>query len=605
MAGLAGVNGGLRKPAWDGGLAVYAADRKKFPDFDDIRARLRFCPNDGRIWLDDQRMSLVHAKSLASLRRELIDTLGVDTARGLLTRMGYASGAQDADFARKVRSEQSLIDAFLVGPQLHMLEGAVSVEPLRVEIDVEKGHYYGEFIWSDSVELHCHLVNFGLSAQPVCWTQIGYAAGFTSVFMGRPILYRELECCGAGASRCRIVGKPIDDWHDSLEDLRYFQSEAFVNRVPRRAHAVSATFGSEPVPLSNDSTPSDGGDEMVGLSSGFNAACHNVKKVAGTQATVIFLGETGVGKELFARNLHAVSKRASGPFVAVNCAAIPETLVESELFGVEKGAYTGAFASRPGRFEWAEGGTLFLDEIGTLAMSAQGKLLRVLQSREIERVGDTRTRKVDVRVVAATNEDLKKKVQEGTFRSDLFYRLHVFPIHIPPLRERRDDLPLLMRHFLTKFSRMHERRITGFTERAIEALLDYDYPGNIRELENMIERAVILSGDDAPLDVFLLFKDSASPAPHGMNIDERGNLAASRHADRGMPELERIVDEAVDKQVPLDTVANAIMMTAVKRARGNLSAAAKMIGLTRPQLAYRLKNVPDVDTGTAEYTIKS
>jgi transcriptional regulator with GAF, ATPase, and Fis domain len=307
-----------------------------------------------------------------------------------------------------------------------------------------------------------------------------------------------------------------------------------------------------------------------------------VKKVATTSATVLFLGETGVGKELFARNLHRISPRAGGPFLAVNCAAIPESLLESELFGVEKGAYTGAQASRAGRFERANGGTIFLDEVGTLTLSAQAKLLRVLQTREVERVGDSRTRSVDVRVVAATNEDLRQKAADGRFRSDLFYRLNVFPIHIPPLRERRDDLPLLTGHFLNKFSRMHGRRIRGLTERAVRALLDYAFPGNIRELENMIERAVILSSDDAPLDVFLLFSDvvSATPPP-GVEVEPPGSTLA----------LEGAVRDALGRGVvSLGAVEATMLRAAVEQTHGNVAAAARILGLTRRQLAYRLKH---------------
>lgn len=553
-------------------------------DMEYLRNQLHFHPEDGRIWLGDQRMALIHVRSLAALRRELIDSLGADTARGLLTRMGYASGAQDAEMMRKVGKDRPLAEAFLAGPWLHMILGLVIVEPERVEIDIEKGHVYIEALWKDSIEVECHLMHYGPSAEPVCWMHLGRAIGWTTTILGHPILFRELECRGAGGANCRIIGKPLEEWGDNLEDLRYFQSEPFVNRGPSQVR----TPKSPAVPrLSGKTTTRERNqefDEMVGLSSGFNAATHLVRKVANTKATVLFLGETGAGKELFARNLHSVSDRATGPFVAVNCAAIPENLMEAELFGVEKGAFTGAIASRPGRFERADGGTLFLDEVGSLSLQAQGKLLRVLQTREIERVGDTRTRKVNVRLVAATNEDLKLRMKEGTFRSDLFYRLNVFPIRIPPLRDRRDDIPLLMRYFLAKFSRLHGKQVAGFTERAIRALLDYDFPGNIRELENMIERAVILSSDGAPLDVFVLFSDTGLPEVSDVAIDE-GSTSRLVTSD-----LEQLVKDTVGKRtLSLDDLETTIMNTAVEQAKGNLSAAAKLIGLTRRQLAYRLK----------------
>ncbi|WP_244571369.1 sigma 54-interacting transcriptional regulator [Mesorhizobium carmichaelinearum] len=228
---------------------------------------------------------------------------------------------------------------------------------------------------------------------------------------------------------------------------------------------------------------------------------HLLEKVAATDATVLFSGESGVGKELFSQQLHALGRRAARPFIAINCAAIPDNLVESELFGVEKGAFTGATASRAGYFERASGGTLFLDETSTLAYSAQGKLLRALQERTVERVGGQRSIPVDVRVVAASNVDLAAEVAAGRFRSDLYFRLCVFPITIPPLRERRDDIPLLMAHFLRLYCQRHGRTLSGFTRRATDVLLKYDYPGNIRELQNLIERGVVYADDGGQIDM--------------------------------------------------------------------------------------------------------
>jgi transcriptional regulator with PAS, ATPase and Fis domain len=231
-----------------------------------------------------------------------------------------------------------------------------------------------------------------------------------------------------------------------------------------------------------------------------------LERVAPTTAAVLFTGESGTGKELFANNLHTLSPRANKPFVAINCAAIPETLIEAELFGVERGAYTGATNSRAGRFERASGGTLFLDEIGALSLVAQGKLLRAIQEGEIERVGGSNAKSVDVRIVAATNVDLRAEVKARRFREDLFFRLNVFPIDLPPLRERRDDIPLLMEHLLALYSSRHKRRFTGFTRRAVEALLNYNYAGNVRELQNLIERGVIYAEEDGAIDSVHMFR---------------------------------------------------------------------------------------------------
>jgi two-component system response regulator HydG len=231
-----------------------------------------------------------------------------------------------------------------------------------------------------------------------------------------------------------------------------------------------------------------------------------VMQAAPSMATVLLLGESGTGKELLARAIHAASPRASGPFVPVNCAALPETILEAELFGYERGAFTGAIQRHDGRFLQADGGTLFLDEIGEIPTHVQVKLLRVLQEGEVERLGG-RAAKVDLRLVAATNQDLRGAVREGRFREDLYYRLNVIALRVPPLRERRDDIPLLAEHFLRFFGERNARHLAGFARPAAEALVRYDWPGNVRELENTIERAVVLSRgtavelDDLPVEV--------------------------------------------------------------------------------------------------------
>ena len=295
----------------------------------------------------------------------------------------------------------------------------------------------------------------------------------------------------------------------------------------------------------------------------------------------------GVGKEAFARRLHRISARADKPFVAVNCAAIPETLIESELFGVERGAYTGASSSRPGRFERADSGTLFLDEVGTLSLPGQGKLLRALQEGEVERVGGTRTLKVDVRVVAATNVDLQAEVRAGRFREDLYYRLNVYPIHLPPLRERRDDVPLLMNHFLRRESRRHGRQPTGFTARAVRAMLHYGFPGNIRELQNLIERGVISAEDGAPIDVAHMFRREQLSPETLLAIGAQGTLRTDAQSAPGR--LWALLQQGDAKGLPLPAIERRLLQDAVAEADGNLSAAARQLGITRAQLAYRLQ----------------
>lgn len=267
---------------------------------------------------------------------------------------------------------------------------------------------------------------------------------------------------------------------------------------------------------------------IVGRSGALGQVLDEVQMVAPADSTVLVYGETGTGKELIAKAIHELSKRKARPFVQMNCAAIPATLIESELFGHERGAFTGALMRRAGRFEAAHGGTLFLDEIGDMPLELQVKLLRVLQEHEFERLGGTATVRVDVRVIAATNQDLASLVGEKRFRADLFYRLNVFPISLPPLRNRRSDIPLLVQHFVARFSERMKKRIDSIPEHAIEDLIGYHWPGNIRELQNIIERSVVETPDGAlrlcPLP------ESRRPDPVTMEDAEREHILEALRA---------------------------------------------------------------------------
>ena len=556
---------------------------------------LSFSPGDGRIWLNDQRMVLMHTASLGTLRRELIETLGIERARGLLTRTGYDAGERDARLVREQWPQGELVSVFMAGTQLHALEGVVKVEPVAFEIDPERGHYFGEFLWHHATEDDEHIRAYGIGTEPACWMQIGYAMGYVTGLMGRLVIFREIECRSMGASRCRVIGQVAEAWGDVREDLRYLNVRDFLAgsppEAPPQAVLGAAAFGAAP--------EAQGPGAMVGVSSAFKAACHMVTRVAPTKATVLFTGESGVGKEMFARTLHRIGRRAERPFVAVNCAAIPESLIETELFGVERGAYTGATASRPGRFERADGGSLFLDEIGTLSLTSQGKLLRALQEGEIERVGGTRTIKADVRVMAATNVDLRAEVQAGRFRADLFYRLDVYPIHLPPLRERREDIPLLLSHFFQVYCRLHERSLRGYTPRAVRTLMTYAFPGNIRELQNMVERGVISAEEGGVIDLPHLLRKEQLDDAAWMHIDPQGGLSGVKAWEAGPQAAAAVEPGAADAlfdrlanaqgQVRLDELATRLLHEAVARADGNLAAAARLLGITRAQLRYRLQ----------------
>jgi len=301
---------------------------------------------------------------------------------------------------------------------------------------------------------------------------------------------------------------------------------------------------------------------IIGESGRMQEVLSLVGRVASSDATVLIRGESGTGKELIAKAIHYASPRAAGPLVRVNCAALPENLLESELFGHEKGAFTGAVASRKGRFEVADGGSLFLDEIGDLPLHLQVKLLRVLQEREIERVGSSRPISVDVRVLAATHRDLEALMRAGQFRDDLYYRINVVTVSLPPLRERREDIPLLVDHFLSTFTAKNGKAIRGLTREARDALLRYDYPGNVRELENLVERAVVLTRDDViGLGDLPLGLAEAAPEPG----DAPGLPAAVEGLER------RLIREAL------------------ARAGGVQTAAAELLGISERVLRYKLR----------------
>ena len=309
---------------------------------------------------------------------------------------------------------------------------------------------------------------------------------------------------------------------------------------------------------------------IVGRSPTLASALALADKVARHPSTVLITGESGTGKELVARHIHRQSPRASAAFVAVNCGAIPETLLESELFGHARGAFTGATADRDGLFADADGGTLFLDELGELPVPLQVKLLRALQEGEVRRVGDNAARRVDVRVVAATSRDLEAEVAEGRFRADLYYRVNVMRIHLPPLRERAEDVPELVRHFIDRFNARLGLRVTGASAAAMRALMEYPWPGNVRELENVVERAMVLADHDR-IDVAQL--PALSPASSG-DVPDLGDGAAA-------------LDLSVKRRT--DALERVLIREALARTQGNRTRAAKLLDLSHRALLYKIR----------------
>ncbi len=481
----------------------------------DLNELLQFDHEGGILRFAGERVLLLDAVALGLLRRELIDTLGLTGARAVLTRFGYAHGWRTAENLRSALPWDGEEEWRHAGGRLHTLQGLVRVEsPGRQPTDGPKP--LGDSVWHDSYEAEQHLLHVGPSDEPVCWTLTGFASGYLSRAHDQEVYCLEERCRGKGDACCRVVGRPLQEWGDVITPHLAFYQKACLDaalsqvtselrRVERRLRAQRQdTRASEPGDVSGFILESPAMDRVIDVA----------RRVAQVDSTVLLTGESGVGKERIARFIHEQSARVGGPFVAINCGAVPEHLLESELFGLVRGSFTGATQDRVGLFEAANSGTLLLDEIGEVPPPMQVKLLRALQERQVRRVGENRNRPVSARVIAATNRDLVKEIRAARFREDLYYRLRVVEIEIPPLRERREDILPLARAFVADTATRTGRKVSGFTPAAAHQLLRYGWPGNVRELETAIERAVVLTRrsridlDDLPPEVGLAVPDA-------------------------------------------------------------------------------------------------
>ncbi|KPN72199.1 sigma-54-dependent Fis family transcriptional regulator [Neisseria sp. 83E34] len=545
----------------------------------DLIDRIRFDVENGKIWFCEQRMLLSHAYALWRLREDLVESLGKERAKRFFMRYGYYAGVQDAEIAKKVRPSSDPTEAFLVGPQLHTVRGMVKVTPVTLDIDIEQGRFYGEFAWEDSFEVSYHKKKNGISQEPVCWSLLGYASGYSSYFMGKQIAFTETQCEAMGHTHCHIIGKPVEEW-DETTDL---ERSMLPDPVEEELFSLRSELDELKHRKHNDLLEQDSLFDAVGESPAFRHVCEMLNKASKSKVAVLLEGETGVGKEAFAKGLHAGSDRSNQPFVAINCACIPPELIEAELFGVERGAFTGAAQSKAGKFERADKGTIFLDEVAELSPRAQAALLRVLQEGELERVGGTQVRKVDVRLVAATNESLADAVAAGKFRADLYYRLNTFPVYIPPLRERQQDIPILIKYFLDKYSAIYQKKILGISDQGRELLLKHRWPGNIRELENVIERGIILTEHNHFVEAQNLFPHF-TPGSDYFSIAGDA-LSASMDANRKNAYIGQLLEQGFD----LEHWVADILQEAVRRSGGNISEAARKLNISRATLAYQLK----------------
>lgn len=543
----------------------------------ELRQLLRFRQKSGEIWLGEHRMILLHGEYLRGLRRELVSTLGPRRAAGAIFRMGFASGEADARLVRSLLPQASLKEVLELGPEMHGLEGLVVGSVDRIEVEEDGSVFDAEASWQSSWESEEPFEPESDAPSVACFSQTGYASGYVSALIGRPAVFQEIACMSSGAPECKIVGRLASAWPED--------DPAVAMLKPENLGSELSALSDEVAKLERRLVTRRTQGMLVGASAGFHDALALLDKAASSNISVLLTGETGVGKEVFARWLHASSTRADRPFVAVNCGAIPHDLIESELFGVEAGAFTGAAKSRPGRFERADGGTLMLDELGDLPPMAQVKLLRTLQTGELERLGGSKPIKVDVRIVAATNVDLATEIQDKRFRADLFYRIAAFPVLIPPLRERKSDILLLAEHFLAAAQRRHGRSVSGFSNQASQRMLMYEWPGNVRELENMIERAVLLAPEGEAIALEHL---GFAPLPHDefdAQLNRHGRLRDALAPDA--ESLQGILTQAGS----LEGVERLLIERALLNNNWNVSASARQLGLTRPKLDYRIKRM--------------
>ncbi len=519
----------------------------------------------GLVDLKGRRLIIHDLYALGQFRRDIIEMVGWEQARRIFTRFGYFWGHADAAAMKRIFAWDSLEEWIKAGPVLHMLQGLAEVELDILALDGNAGTCHMECAWKGSGEAQAHLEEMGAGRAAACWIQTGYASGYASFCLGKSVYFVETDCLAKGDAACRAVGRDIDSWGEAVAPhLGYFHADDIKGKIQKLTQQLRR----------KDLLLARQQDRLEKVLQGTRLASVEVRsprfqqildaanRVAKFDSSVLITGETGVGKEVLARHIHGLSPRAQGPFLAVNCAALPETLLESELFGHRRGAFTGADRDRAGLFEEARGGTVFLDEIGETTRATQAKFLRVLQEKEVLRVGESRPRKVDVRVMAATNRNLEQAVAGGAFREDLFYRLQVFRLEVPPLRERREDILPLARLFVEKCGARLGLRGLRLDPTCLDGLLGYAWPGNVRELENAIEHAAILCSENVirPTDL--------PAAVAGREGAARGGAAARRSL----------------REVELDHI-----QAVLEEAGGNRKEAARILGIGIATLYRKLR----------------
>jgi two-component system response regulator HydG len=532
-----------------------------------IQDLLEFVPQLGLVLLRDRRVVIMEGDILGELRRMILESVGWERCKPIVFEFGYHAGLKDAQSLGQMYNWNNREEWFRSGLVMQTQRGQGRAQLTRFELSPDNSSLRMEGRWYNSYEVDSHERLKLTTTGPVCYVLSGYLSGFGTVCFGKQVLVMERQCSMQGKRFCTFEGRFLEEWGDigqkAMEEYRVHDLGEKLETLRRTLDVYRSR--SLPMEVKSGERPDDKKknppDWVVCRSRAMEQVMDLARRVAESRAIVLLTGETGVGKEIIARYIHYVSRGGSFPYLAINCTTLPDPLLESELFGHVKGAFTGAHRNNRGLFLEAGAGTIFLDEIGDLAPSLQMKLLRVLEDRKVRPVGGSKETPVKARVIASTNKDLDRLIEEKAFRSDLYYRINVFQIRIPSLQERRDDILPLARFFLRK----HCPKCPGFSPNVVDVLESYPWPGNVRELEHAIEHATILAGKEKIQLVHL---------PPALNPQR---LASVRETIEGWPSLEELERRYIQQ--------------VLQRFGGKKAQAARALGIASNTLWRKLKGL--------------
>ncbi len=518
-------------------------------------------------FIGSSRFIMFGIPSLARLQKDLFQSMGEEKAKAILARYGYEAGLSGATLLAELYDFDTPEEWLKACCVAHRMAGMAEEDITELELDKANNRLRFMGTWKNSFETDIWKTNFGPSTEPICSIMPGMMAGYASAVLGSAVFVKELTCQAEGHACCSFEGRSVAEWGMTAGEVeRYFSVSTLDKELSNLKSALKKARqdlvyqNAELRRLKSQAYRFTNEDDIIYRSKSMATVLQLAKKVAPTSFSVVIQGESGTGKEVIAQYIHRHSGRENSPFLAINCAALPPNLLESELFGHKKGAFTGADADKKGLFVEAGEGTLFLDEVGEIPVDLQAKLLRALQEKEVRPLGGSNNVSIKARIVSATNKDLKTMVQEKLFREDLYYRLAVFPILITPLRQRRQDILILARHFLSRLKTVHP----GFSPEAVRKMENYSWPGNVRELENWVEYGVIMADDDLIRPDHLPL--SADHAPQNILDD----------LTEDYPSLEELEHRYIDMML--------------NHTGGNKTEAAHILGTSISTLWRRLKN---------------